>query len=122
MRLRSPWGIAWAVGSLGLLGMSLGVLRGAGPGDGLFITLIAPTSVALGVRPDAEENALMRVVVQTERGRVLWWTNPNVRYSLEFLRPVGVALDETGRLWVGDDALNAVFSISVRGRHLDFRC
>lgn len=127
MRRRSLWKIPWAMGSLGLLVMTLGVLYGAGPGDGPFIALVAPTSVALGTRPDAEgevpeENAFMLAVAQTERERVLWWTHPNVRYVLEFLRPVGVALDGAGRLWVGDDALNAVFSILARGRQLDFRC
>ncbi|GBC84180.1 hypothetical protein HRbin11_00602 [bacterium HR11] len=121
------WEIAWLIESLGLLGATLGVLWGTPPGDGPFIALAAPTSVALGVRPEAdaaspEEGPPMLAVAQTERGQVFWWTHPRVRYVLEFLRPVGVALDGAGRLWVGDDALNAVFSVSARGRQLDFRC
>ncbi len=142
MRRRSLWQIPWAVGSLGLLGMILGVWHGGGrlghtgsvppgpgtgPADEPFIALAAPTSVALGVRlteeaGSPEETPPMLAVAQAERGRVLWWTHRNVRYVLEFLRPVGVALDAMGRLWVGEDALNAVFSISARGRQLDFRC
>jgi hypothetical protein len=128
-----PWKTGWFLGSLGLLGMVLYQAHGMSPGPGMtpgtgrFIALAAPASVALGIRAgetpmSPEEEPLMLVVAQTERGRVLWWTHPRVRYVLEFLRPVGVALDGAGRLWVGEDALNAVFSISARGRRLDFRC
>ncbi|OGF67991.1 MAG: hypothetical protein A2Y62_22140 [Candidatus Fischerbacteria bacterium RBG_13_37_8] len=80
-----------------------------------------PSSIAARIIMNDGFYKLSMAISQPELGKVFWWIKDSL-VEISTQGPLGVAIDDSGNLWIGDESRNAIIKIYEDQQGYSYTC